>query len=283
MRTQPIPRQKKGPNGEPLCRWCQGPVPKGRRTFCCHTCVHEALLRSDPGYLRRQTFARDKGVCAICGRDTDAMKQLYHRLVMIAKGGIQAYDRLEKKAAKRWSVDPQRLETILQGITAEEAAWQVEREQRYASERWDRYQRCLANPDRHRWPRHVPVPTGPDDGVEACRMKWAAKIPSGKLENRILMVDKRLRRLAEARRIRLEAEWRAEGFHAVRRHQASNLWQADHILPVAEGGGGCGLDNIQTACTVCHKRKTADQARRKAMMRKGLDPDAPPPQLNLPL
>lgn len=38
---------------------------------------------------------------------------------------------------------------------------------------------------------------------------------------------------------------------------ASSLWQADHINPVAEGGGLCGLDNIQTLCLPCHKAKTA--------------------------
>ena len=39
-----------------------------------------------------------------------------------------------------------------------------------------------------------------------------------------------------------------------------SLWQADHILPVAFGGGECGLENIQTICTKCHKLKTTIQA-----------------------
>ena len=33
-------------------------------------------------------------------------------------------------------------------------------------------------------------------------------------------------------------------------------WEADHILEVVNGGGGCGLDNFQTLCTECHKEKT---------------------------
>ena len=45
-------------------------------------------------------------------------------------------------------------------------------------------------------------------------------------------------------------------------------WQADHILPVAEGGGECDLDNYQTLCLKCHKAKTAAQARRKALARR---------------
>lgn len=36
-----------------------------------------------------------------------------------------------------------------------------------------------------------------------------------------------------------------------------DFWQADHIVAVAEGGGGCGLDNLRTLCTSCHIRETA--------------------------
>jgi hypothetical protein len=35
-----------------------------------------------------------------------------------------------------------------------------------------------------------------------------------------------------------------------------DFWQADHIQAVAEGGGGCGLDNLQTLCTPCHRVET---------------------------
>ena len=45
-------------------------------------------------------------------------------------------------------------------------------------------------------------------------------------------------------------------------------WEADHIIPVAEGGGECGLENYQTLCLKCHKAKTAEQARRKALARR---------------
>lgn len=35
-------------------------------------------------------------------------------------------------------------------------------------------------------------------------------------------------------------------------------WDADHILSVAEGGGGCDLTNFQTLCKACHLDKTAE-------------------------
>jgi 5-methylcytosine-specific restriction endonuclease McrA len=41
-----------------------------------------------------------------------------------------------------------------------------------------------------------------------------------------------------------------------------SLWDADHILPVAEGGGQCDLDNIRTLCLPCHREVTADLRRR---------------------
>lgn len=35
-----------------------------------------------------------------------------------------------------------------------------------------------------------------------------------------------------------------------------SLWDADHILPVCEGGGECDLENIRTLCLACHKDVT---------------------------
>jgi 5-methylcytosine-specific restriction protein A len=37
-------------------------------------------------------------------------------------------------------------------------------------------------------------------------------------------------------------------------------WDADHVQPVSEGGGLCGLDNLRTLCIRCHtarRRKAA--------------------------
>ena len=51
-----------------------------------------------------------------------------------------------------------------------------------------------------------------------------------------------------------------------------SLWDADHIVPVAEGGGECDLQNLRTLCLICHKRQTAELTLR---LRKSLKTDAP--------
>lgn len=45
------------------------------------------------------------------------------------------------------------------------------------------------------------------------------------------------------------------------------LWEADHIVPVVEGGGECGLDNYRTLCIPCHKKETKALAARLAAKR----------------
>lgn len=47
-----------------------------------------------------------------------------------------------------------------------------------------------------------------------------------------------------------------------------SLWEADHIVPVAEGGGETGLENLRTLCLPCHRRATAALAKRMAARRR---------------
>ncbi|SPF52835.1 HNH endonuclease [Candidatus Sulfopaludibacter sp. SbA4] len=121
-----------------VCRWCGAAVPEGRFTFCGAHCVHEWKLRTDPGYLREQVFARDRGVCAGCGVDTEALR-------------------------------------------------------------------------------------------------------------------KNKRKLDYAARRQFEKDW------GLRRH----LWDADHIVPVVEGGGECDISNMRTLCLKCHRAATAALRQRK--------------------
>jgi 5-methylcytosine-specific restriction endonuclease McrA len=123
------------------CRWCGLQVPGGRYTFCSDWCVNEWRLRTNPGYVREQVLARDRGVCALCGTDTIA-------------------------------------------------AWHE------------------------------------------------------------------LKRARGAHRLKLLTKWGLKGLNR------QSLWDADHILPVAEGGGECDLDNMRTLCLICHRGVTAELRRR---------------------
>jgi 5-methylcytosine-specific restriction protein A len=100
--------------------------------------VHQWKLRTDPAYLREQVFARDHGVCARCGVDTEALR-------------------------------------------------------------------------------------------------------------------KNKRKLDYAARRQFEKEWGGR----------RNLWDADHILPVVEGGGECDLSNMRTLCLKCHREVTAELRARR--------------------
>lgn len=66
--------------------------------------------------------------------------------------------------------------------------------------------------------------------------------------------------------------WRrqCQCFYCVAAREALKIgkWEADHIVPVAEGGGLCGLDNYRTLCLGCHHIATADLLRRLAAARR---------------
>ena len=61
--------------------------------------MHEWKLRTDPGYLRDQVFARDRGVCAICRVDTSAAyielrrSRGTHRLRLLERWGLKKLSR----------------------------------------------------------------------------------------------------------------------------------------------------------------------------------------------
>lgn len=57
---------------------------------------------------------------------------------------------------------------------------------------------------------------------------------------------------------------------------SGHQWEADHIIPVVEGGGGCGPEGYRTLCIACHKKETAALAARRAAKRR-----TPVPELNL--
>lgn len=53
-----------------------------------------------------------------------------------------------------------------------------------------------------------------------------------------------------------------EQFLGINRGNTTTLWEANHIVAVAEGGGACGLDNFETLCRWCHLKHTRELRQR---------------------
>ena len=78
-----------------------------RRTFCSAYCVHQWRLRSDPGYLREQVFARDRGICAACEADTVAIYAALRRARGPARAAGLRFYGMETIGSRRtlWDAD----------------------------------------------------------------------------------------------------------------------------------------------------------------------------------
>jgi 5-methylcytosine-specific restriction endonuclease McrA len=98
-----------------------------------------------------------------------------------------------------------------------------------------------------------------------CVHEWKLRSQPGYLREQVLERDRGVcahcglhtieeqRKLKRARGAARRALMRHWGFNTRIR---KSLWDADHILPVAEGGGECDLDNIRTLCLRCHRLVT---------------------------
>lgn len=188
------PDLPRGPNGRVLCRRCATEVPPGRRrTFCSQQCVDEHIVRTSPSRARRLVALRDRGVCALCGLDTEYLR-----------------------------------------CTAEWLAW-------LAWRRWSFTRDCTGSYMLD-W-----------DGRDAAELRGD-------------------QRAAEALE-RLAREFFGRVGHGQPRRWSrpsiltAHLWEMDHIVPVVEGGGECGLDGLRTLCLPCHRAETAALRRRLAARR----------------
>jgi 5-methylcytosine-specific restriction protein A len=154
------------------CGCGRNPVPP-RRNWFSDECVQAWRVRNDPGYARSLVYARDKGICAICGCNAD--------LELV-----------------KWLETAKESQRFIQAIL-----------------------------------RHTPRGTlWPEIDMERKRL-WKRWKPAG--------------------------AWN---------QFAKTGWQADHIVPVVEGGGQCDLSNLRTLCIPCHKQETKALAARQKQKRK---------------
>lgn len=89
------------------------------------------------------------------------------------------------------------------------------------------------------------------------RNGWAAKVPAFLVTGNRRW-DYTVRRVLMActnRRLAMKKE----GWPVYRQQ---TWWEADHIVPVVEGGGQCGPENYRTLCVRCHQKVTAELRKR---------------------
>jgi hypothetical protein len=100
--------------------------------------------------------------------------------------------------------------------------------------------------------------------AELAHLKLTRRIFSGPKEHLPAEVQRRLDKIAGVKRDLALEEWTP----------GRSLWEADHILEVADGGGGCSLTNLATRCLWCHRVKSALSRKRRAEARRVVQPDA---------
>ncbi len=107
---------------------------------------------------------------------------------------------------------------------------------------------------------------------EFCVHEWRLRTQPGYLREKVferdhgicaecgidtVIASRKLRFARGAKRRELSAYW------GLRQRSRKSLWDADHILPVIEGGGECDLENIRTLCLRCHHKATILLRRRR--------------------
>lgn len=64
----------------------------------------------------------------------------------------------------------------------------------------------------------------------------------------------------------VQGRGRARKLRALGYKIRGSLWELDHVVPLIDGGSH-ELANLQSLCTPCHKKKTAEEARQRARVR----------------
>jgi len=102
-----------------------------------------------------------------------------------------------------------------------------------------------------RWPRRTFC-------GDACVHEWRVRSDPGYVRDQVWKRDRGVCRLCGFDVALAERRWRRRKPPATDRAQRRAWrndrprWEADHILPVADGGGECSLDNYRLLCRTCH-------------------------------
>ena len=109
-----------------------------------------------------------------------------------------------------------------------------------------------------RWCRVVVTPPRRTFCSDACVHEWKIRSSPWYVRREVKKRDKGVCQSCGFDVVRAHREWRRARPPATDRagrkrwRAARPLWEADHIVPVADGGGECGLDNYRLLCRACH-------------------------------
>jgi len=106
---------------------------------------------------------------------------------------------------------------------------------------------------------------------DACVHEWKVRSSPWYVRQQVKKRDKGTCRLCGFNVVKAHREWTRSkppaSDRAVRKawRAVRPRWEADHIVPVADGGGECGLENYRLLCRPCHVKVTLEwRAERRA-------------------
>lgn len=98
---------------------------------------------------------------------------------------------------------------------------------------------------------------------DECVHEWKIRSSPSYVRQQIKKRDKGTCQLCGFNVVKAHREWTRSkppaGDRAARRawRAARPRWETDHTVPVADGGGECGLDNYRLLCRACHVAVTS--------------------------
>ncbi len=107
-----------------------------------------------------------------------------------------------------------------------------------------------------------------------CVEEWRLRTDPGYLREKVLERDQGicarcgvdcLAAWRDLKRSRGSGRARAFAHWGLRTGSRKSLWDADHVVPVVEGGGECDLENLRTLCLRCHRAATAELRKRRGV------------------
>jgi len=141
---------------------------------------------------------------------------------------------------------------------------------------WGKPDRNQAGQPVCRWCRTVVRPPRRTFCGDACVHEWKLRSNPRYVRKQVWKRDGGVCRVCGFDVRQAERQWKrarpdASDRAARRRWRAVRpRWEADHIIPVADGGGECGLENYRLLCRTCHAAVTSQWRRLKVVVREAL-------------